>query len=140
MTRAKPTIDDFNARAKGHFPSHLGIVLVEVGDRSVTMELPVRPELLAPNNYLHAGAIITLADTAAGYGCLSNLPEGALSFTTIELKSNFLGTARDGTLRAIATAAHLGGRTHIWDAVVTHVETEKTIDLFRCTQMILWPK
>lgn len=140
MKRTAPTIDDFNARAKGHFPAYLGIVLTDIGERSVTMELPVRPELLAPNNYLHAGAIVTLADTASGYGCLSNLPEGALSFTTIELKSDFLGTARDGLLRCRAEAAHLGGRTHIWDATVVHAETERTIALFRCTQMILWPK
>jgi len=140
MTRPHPTIADFNARAQGHFPAFLGITLTEIGERSVTLQLPIRPELLAPNNYLHAGAIVTLADTAAGYGCLANLPEGASSFTTIELKSNFLGTARDGHLRCTATAAHLGGRTHVWDVIVTHVETGKTIALFRCTQMILSPK
>ncbi len=149
VERPKPTVEDFNRRARGHFPEFLGIVVTEIGDRTMKMELPIRPELLAPNNYLHAGAVVTLADTAAGYGCLAHLPEGAESFTTIELKSNFLGTARNGLLLCTARAAHLGRTTQVWDATVTHVaserraqkdETAKPIALFRCTQLILWPK
>ena len=81
-------------------------------------ELDLRDELLAPNGYLHAASVIALADTACGYGCLAHLPDGATSFTTIELKSNFLGTARDGTLSCIARPAHLGRNTQVWDATV----------------------
>ena len=138
--RAKPTVDDFNARSKGHFPGHLGIELTHIGERTIDMEMPVRPEMLAPNNFLHAGAVITLADTAAGYGCIANLPEGAEGFTTVEIKSNHLGTARDGRLSCHARAVHTGRTTQVWDATVRHVETGKTLALFRCTQMILWPK
>jgi uncharacterized protein (TIGR00369 family) len=95
---------------------------------------------MAPNGYLHAGSVVSLADTAAGYGCVANLPPGATGFTTIELKSNHLGTARDGTIECVATAVHVGMTTHVWDAVVTHRETGKTLALFRCTQMVLYPK
>jgi uncharacterized protein (TIGR00369 family) len=95
---------------------------------------------MAPNGFLHAGSVVTLADTSAGYGCISNLPAGANGFTTIELKSNHLGTARDGTIECSATAVHLGKTTQVWDAVVTHRETGKTIALFRCTQMVLYPR
>ena len=52
---ARPTVEDFNARSKGHFPAHLGIVLTNIGDRTIDMEMAIRPELLAPNNFLHAG-------------------------------------------------------------------------------------
>ena len=65
---------------------------------------------------------------------------GASGFTTVELKSNHLGTALDGTIECVATAAHLGRTTQVWDAVVTHRESGKTIALFRCTQMVLYPK
>ena len=102
--------------------------------------LAVRPELMAPNGYLHAGTVITLADTASGYGCIANLPEGAVGFTTIELKSNFLGTAREGTIECVARAVHVGRTTQLWDAVVTHRETGKTIALFRCTQLVIYPQ
>jgi len=98
------------------------------------------PHLLAANGYLHAGSVVTLADTASGYGCIANLPEGAANFTTIELKSNHLGTARDGVITCTAKVAHKGRTTQVWDATVTDKTSGRTIALFRCTQMILYPK
>jgi uncharacterized protein (TIGR00369 family) len=92
--------------------------------------------LLAPNGYLHAGAIVALADTACGYGCFAFLPEGGTGFTTIELKTNFLGTAREGTLECEALRVHGGRTTQVWDATVRR--EAKTIALFRCTQLILY--
>ena len=93
---------------------------------------------MAPNGYLHAGSVVTLADTSAGYGCIVHLPAGASGFTTIELKSNHLGTARDGTIVCVARPVHIGKTTQVWDAIVTHRESGKTIALFRCTQMVLY--
>ena len=129
----------FNRFGAESLPGHLGIVVLEVG-AEVRLALPVTSRVMAPNGYLHAGSIVTLADTASGYGCVSSLPEGATGFTTIELKSNHLGTARDGTIECRARAVHAGRTTQVWDAVVTSRESGKTIALFRCTQMILYPK
>lgn len=134
------TADDFNRAGEGKLPGYLGLRVVAVEGREVRAELPVRPQLAAPNGYLHAGSLVTLADTCCGYGCRANLPEGANGFTTIELKSNHLGTTLDGTLDCVATVAHLGRTTQVWDAVVTHRETGRTLALFRCTQMILYPR
>ena len=134
------TADDFNIAGVGKLPGYLGIQVVSVGGREVRAELAIRPELTAPNGYLHAGSLVTLADTFCGYGCRDSLPEGASGFTTIELKSNHLGTALDGTVDCLATAVHLGKSTQGWDAVVTHRETGRTLALFRCTQMVLYPK
>jgi 1,4-dihydroxy-2-naphthoyl-CoA hydrolase len=133
-------IADFDQRGAGHLPGLLGIRAVGLAEGVFEMELALREEVLAPNGYLHAATIIALADTASGYGCVAHLPEGAVNFTTIELKSNFLGTAQSGTIACIARPAHLGRNTQVWDATVTHRETGRTIALFRCTQMILWPK
>lgn len=140
MNHPEITLDLLNQRGVGRLPGHLGIVITSVGDGQVTAELPVQPHLLAPNGYLHAGSVVTLADTASGYGCIANLPEGANNFTTIELKSNHLGTARDGTIICTARVEHKGRNTQVWDAVVKSKETGKTLALFRCTQMILYPK
>jgi uncharacterized protein (TIGR00369 family) len=118
----------------------LGIVITHVAASEVRAELAVVPYLMAPNGYLHAGSVVTLADTCAGYGCMRALPAGATGFTTIELKSNHLGTAHDGTIVAVATPAHLGKTTQVWDAAVTHRESGRTIAIFRCTQLILYPK
>jgi len=130
----------FNGRSPGHLPGLLGVRIVELGQDFIRAELPVRRELFAANGFLHAGSVVTLADTACGYACVAHLPDGAGGFTTLELKSNHLGTARDGTIEVLAKAAHLGRTTQVWDATVSHRETTKTIALFRCTQMVLWPK
>ena len=134
------TPDVFNQRGANTLPGYLGIEILEIAEGRVAARLPVRQQLLAPNGYLHAGSVVTLADTAAGYACMAHLPEGAHSFTTIELKSNHLGTARDGAIAAVATPAHLGRTTQVWDVTVTDEANGKTIALFRCTQMILYPK
>ena len=129
----------FNARGKDHLPGLVGVEIVEVREGAVSSRLKIRQDLLAPNGFLHAATVITLADTSAGYGTIAHAPEGASGFTTIELKTNFLGTVLEGALRCEATAVHIGRTTQVWDAVVSDEATGKTLALFRCTQMILWP-
>ena len=119
-------------------PGHLGIVLTHVSGTRVIAEIEVTSQHMAANGFLRAGAVVTLADTAAGYGCSVSLPAGASSFTTIELKSNHVGTAREGTIECVATPVHQGRTTQVWDAIVTHVQSGRTIAVFRCTQMILY--
>jgi 1,4-dihydroxy-2-naphthoyl-CoA hydrolase len=135
-----PSLAAFNERGKGKLPAHLGIVFTQSERDALCAELELKDFHIAPNGFLHAGSVVTLADTTCGYGCVANLPEGATGFTTIELKSNHLGTAREGTIVSRATPVHLGRTTQVWDAVVTHKETGRTIALFRCTQMVLYPK
>jgi uncharacterized protein (TIGR00369 family) len=134
------TPDDFNRLGQGHLPAHLGIVITRSDADAMEAELPVRAELMAPNGFLHAGSLVTLADTLAGYGCLRNLPAGATGFTTIELKSNHLGTVRGGTVVCEARPVHLGRTTQVWDATVSARESGRTLALFRCTQMLLYSK
>jgi 1,4-dihydroxy-2-naphthoyl-CoA hydrolase len=121
-----PTVTDLNRMGADCLPGHLGIAITHADTTEVRAEMAVSRSLMAPNGFLHAGSV--------------NLPAGATGFTTIELKSNFLGTAREGTLDCSATAQHRGRTTQVWDAVVTHRETGRTIALLRCTQMILWPQ
>ena len=134
------TLEDFNKIGIGKLPGHLGIVITQVSESEVRAELGIKEWHMAPNGFLHAGTVVTLADTCAGYGCIENLPPGATGFTTIELKSNHLGTAREGIIVGSAKPAHLGKTTQVWDTIVTHRDSGKTIALFRCTQMILYAK
>jgi len=127
-------------RGAGYLPALFGFRVMALEQSLVVAELDIRRELLAPNGYLHAATIIALADTACGYGCIAHLPKGAESFTTIELKSNFLGTAREGVIACVAKPAHLGRTTQVWDATVTRHDDGRAIALFRCTQMVLFPK
>jgi 1,4-dihydroxy-2-naphthoyl-CoA hydrolase len=130
-------LDDFVALGRGRFPGLLGIQIDEIEEGRVRMHLALRPELLAPNGYLHAATVVGLADSACGYGCIASLPEGATGFTTIELKTNFLGTALEGTLGCESTLVHGGRTTQVWDATVTN-EAGRKLALFRSTQLLLY--
>ncbi len=134
------TADELNALLPGTLPGLLGVTITAHEPGRLEATLDVRPDLLAPNGYLHAATVVALADTACGLATRALLPEGSSGFTTIELKSNFLGTARDGRIEVLATAAHAGRTTQVWDAVVSVAGSAKTIALFRCTQSVLWPR
>lgn len=138
MIPNKFSAETYNQFGKDYLPGHLGIVINSIAQGELQAELPVVKHLMAPNGFLHAGSVVTLADTCCGYGCAAHLPEGANGFTTIELKSNHLGTAREGVIQCVAKAVHLGRTTQVWDAVVS--QNGKTLALFRCTQMVLFPK
>ena len=137
MKAPDKTPEAFNHFGVGFLPRLLGIEVTRVAADGVGGRLTVRPELLAPNGYLHAATVIALADTMAGYGTIANLPDGAKGFTTIELKANFIGTAREGVIACTATPVHLGRQTQVWDAVVADEAGGRKIALFRCTQLIL---
>jgi 1,4-dihydroxy-2-naphthoyl-CoA hydrolase len=134
------TADELNALLPGTLPGLLGIVIDTHEPGRLTSHLDIRPDLLAPNGYLHAATVVALADTSCGLPTRALLPEGSSGFTTIELKSNHLGTAREGRIQALATNVHAGRTTQVWDAVVSNSETGKTLALFRCTQSVLWPR
>ncbi len=140
LLRPGIAIEVLNERGSEYLPGYLGIEIIELAPNTLTSRMPVKKLHVAPNDFLHAASIVALADTACGYATLAHLPEGAQSFTTIELKSNHLGTVRDGSIACVATAQHLGRTTQVWDAVVTDEASGRKLALFRCTQMILWPK
>jgi uncharacterized protein (TIGR00369 family) len=129
--------EEWSARGRDHLPGLLGVEVLELAHGRVRSRLAVRPEVMTPHGYLHAATVIALADTSCGYGAMVSLPEGARSFTTIELKANFLGTAREGAIACEAVLVHGGRTTQVWDARVTAEATGRVIALFRCTQMVL---
>ncbi|SMB92000.1 PaaI family thioesterase [Deinococcus hopiensis] len=134
-----PTPEQLSEFGSGFLPGLIGIRFTQVEARLLRSEFTVRPELLAPNGFLHAASVVALADTTCGYGTRLLLPEGANGFTTIELKSNHLGTAREGVVTCEARAVHTGRTTQVWDAEV-RTPGGKVIALFRCTQAVLYPK
>ncbi|WP_333845040.1 PaaI family thioesterase [Pelomicrobium sp.] len=138
--RPEVTVEALNQRSPGHLPGLVGMEVLRVEEGQLEARLTVRPELMATNGFLHAATVIALADTSCGYATLAHLPSGASGFTTIELKANLLGTVREGGIRSVAQAQHLGKSTQVWDAVVTDEATGRKIALFRCTEMILYKK
>jgi uncharacterized protein (TIGR00369 family) len=132
------TLADLNTAGAAFLPGRLGVEVETFEAGRVTARMAVEGHHLAPNGYLHAASVVALADTACGYGCILSLPEGATGFTTIELKTNFVGTAREGTITCEARLVHGGRTTQLWDATVTAPDG-RTMALFRCTQLVLRP-
>ncbi|HUG78380.1 MAG TPA: PaaI family thioesterase [Burkholderiales bacterium] len=131
------SVAEWNARGRDYLPGHLEMEVLAVEADEVRIRMPVDRRKCAWNGFLHAGAIVSLADTSCGYATVRNLPEDAQGFTTIELKSNFLGTVLEGDVVCVARPAHRGRTTQVWDAEVRAAANGRTIALFRCTQMIL---
>ena len=129
--------EGFQAAGAAALPGLIGMEVLEVEAGRVRSRIDVVAHHLAPNGYLHAGTVVTLADTSCGYGCLATLPEGASGFTTIELKSNFLRTVTVGGIGCVATMRHGGRTTQLWDAEVTAEATGAVLAVFRCTQLVL---
>ena len=124
---------------KEHLPGLLGIDVVEAASGRLVAKLKVAKKHMALNGCLHAGSIITLTDSSAGYGCLANLPEGALGFTTVELKCNLMGTVTQGEVVCIAACLHAGRTTQVWECEVRS-EASKLLVKSACTQLILYAK
>lgn len=131
----------FTERQKGALPGELGIEWDEVANGRARGRFVVAGKHMAPNGFLHAASVVALVDSACGYACVASLPEGASGFTTIEIKTNYLGTAKVGeTVVCDARLLHGGRMTQVWDAEAVNETTGKTIAVFRCTQMVLWPR
>jgi uncharacterized protein (TIGR00369 family) len=134
------TAVDYVELGRGFLPGLLGIEFDSVEAGLVRSRLLVERRHMAPNGFLHAASTIALADTSCGYGAVASLPAGATGFTTLELKSNFMGTASEGDLLSCqARLVHGGRSTQVWDAEVRDAGG-RTLALFRCTQMMLYPK
>ena len=140
ILRTEITVESLNRQGEEYLPGYLGVETTALAQGTLSSRMAVKRLHVAPNEFLHAASVVALADTACGYATIAHQPAGSLSFTTIELKANVLGTVREGSIACTATAQHLGRNTQVWDAVVSDEATGRKIALFRCTQMILWPK
>ncbi len=134
-------VERLNSFGSDRLPGLIGLEILTCTAARVTGRVPISPPLIAGTGFVWAPVVIALADTLCAYGTGEARPKDSQSFTTVELKTNFLGTvAAGGAIYGEATPAHLGRTTQVWDAVVMNEATRKTIALFRCTQLVLYAK
>jgi 1,4-dihydroxy-2-naphthoyl-CoA hydrolase len=133
------TAREHNRLKEKSWVGELGIEVVSAEAGTVVGQIQVRPEFLAPNGFIHAAVLLSFADSLCGSGTVEALPQGATGHTTLELKANLLGTVRKGIVECRATLVHGGRSTQVWDATVIAKGSGKTIALFRCTQLVLYP-
>ena len=137
--RAVTDPDVLTAAGVGLLPGLLGVEVRSWSVGAVTAALRLRPELFAPHGFVHGATQVALADSTCGYGAVTCLPPGAQSFATVELSANLVGTAHGGALHCTARRVHDGRSTQVWDATVTD-DDGRTTCLFRCTQLVQWPR
>jgi uncharacterized protein (TIGR00369 family) len=114
----------------------LGIEILEAGQSRVVARLTVRDEICTSGGILHGGAFMTLADTVGAVGASLNLRPGD-NTTTIESKTNFLGSAAVGAvITAEALPVHVGRRSSVWQTRITS-ETGKLLALVTQTQLVI---
>jgi uncharacterized protein (TIGR00369 family) len=132
-------VKQLNEFGRDRLPGLLGLEILSCSAERVTGRIPVTPPLIAGTGFLWAPVVIALADTLCAYGAGETRPPDSRSFTTVELKTNVLGTvAEGGAIAGEARPAHLGRTTQVWDAVVTNEASGKPVALFRCTQLVLY--
>ena len=140
-TSSEQRVAQLNEFAHNKHPGMVGVEILTCEAHEVTGRLDVGEELVAGTGFLWAPVIITLADWLCAAGTPRNMKEGAESFTTVEFKSNFIGTVRQGgAIFGRARPVHVGRTTQVWDVEVSNEANQRTIALFRCTQMILFPR
>ena len=114
---------DYQERVRDSFArqgmmGHLGAVLAGLGPGWCEVELPYRGELTQQHGFFHAGAVIAIADNAAGYAAYSLMPAGS-SVLTVELKVNLMAPARGERLLARGVVRKPGRTLSVVEAEVT---------------------
>lgn len=101
------------------FANLMGVEIVEREKDRVRGRLTVREGLCTAGGILHGGAFMAFADALGAIGGFLNLPAGART-TTLESKTNFLGSAKVGTVvDGEATPLHIGRRSSVWQTRIT---------------------
>lgn len=116
------------------FSNLMGVEIVTREKTRVVGRLLVRDDLCTAGGILHGGAYMAFADALGAIGGVLNLREGART-TTLESKTNFLGSAKVGqTVTGEATPLHVGRRSSVWQTRVTG-EDGRLLALVIQTQM-----
>jgi uncharacterized protein (TIGR00369 family) len=100
--------------------AHLGARLARIEPGLCEIELMSRAELTQQHGFLHAGAVVSIADTAAGYAALSLMPAGH-EVLTVELKVNLLAPAAGERLVARGRVRRAGRTLSVVEAEVSAV-------------------
>ena len=110
----------------------LGIEMVTLKKDYVEMTMPVHDATCQPAGFLHGGASVALAETAASFGGFANINPETHTVFGMEINANHMRSKKDGIVTAIATPYHVGRTTMVWDIKITD-EADKLICISRCT-------
>lgn len=110
----------------------LGIEFVTLEKDLVVMTMPIDERTHQPAGYLHGGASVLLAETAASIGGFLNVDQENEAVFGVEINANHVKSKQEGLVTATATPLHRGKTTMVWDIKITD-ETDSLVCVSRCT-------
>ncbi|HKN03692.1 MAG TPA: 1,4-dihydroxy-2-naphthoyl-CoA hydrolase [Buttiauxella sp.] len=116
--RREVNLEALNKMSAGNMVEHVGIVFTRIGDNDLEATMPVDNRTRQPFGLLHGGASVVLAETlgsVAGYLCT----EGEQKIVGLEVNANHLRSAREGIVRGVCTAVHVGRRHQVWQIEIS---------------------
>lgn len=116
--RREVNLEALNKMGAGNMVKHVGIVFTRIGDNDLEATMPVDNRTRQPFGLLHGGASVVLAETlgsVAGYLCT----EGEQKIVGLEVNANHLRSAREGIVRGVCTAVHVGRRHQVWQIEIS---------------------
>lgn len=114
----------------------LGIAVNEATKQRVVAHMPVTQKIHQSLGFLHGGASVALAETAASIGGMLHVDKSRECVVGLEINANHLRTKRDGVVTATATPLRIGRRTQVWDVRITD-EAGDLICVSRCTLAVI---
>ncbi|MFD2830135.1 PaaI family thioesterase [Corticicoccus populi] len=112
----------------------LDIEIVNEEPGRMVMKMPVTEKVLQPFGYLHGGANVVLAETAASLGAARLIKDDEITFG-MEINANHISTKKDGVLYAEAEVRHQGRSTQVWNIDITD-ENDALVCVSRCTMAV----
>jgi uncharacterized protein (TIGR00369 family) len=138
-----PDGKEIDARIRGSFARQtimttLGAEIAAVRAGEVEIVLPFSEKILQQHEFIHAGAVATIADTACGYAALTMMPREAAVLTT-EFKINLLAPAKGERLRAVGRVVRRGKKLVITlgEVFAEDGAARKQVALITATMMVV---
>ncbi len=131
------TLSQINERSQGCMVEHVGIRFIAVHDDGLEAVMPVDERTKQPFGLLHGGASAVLAESLgsmAGYLCT----EGEDYIVGLEINANHIAAARDGDVRGVCRALHLGRTHQVWQIEIYNAEN-RLCCTSRLTTVVMHP-
>ncbi|RWZ54859.1 hotdog fold thioesterase [Halobacillus fulvus] len=110
----------------------LGMDVIHAAPERVEIRMPVDSRTHQPMGFLHGGASVALAESAASIGAYLNIDSTQHQIFGIEINANHIKSVRQGEVTGIATPVHIGRNTMVWEIQIES-EDHETISVSRCT-------
>jgi 1,4-dihydroxy-2-naphthoyl-CoA hydrolase len=109
------TVEELNARPKGHIGDLIGIEFTEITNDSISARMPVNEKTHQPYGILHGGASVVLAESLGSVASNMIIDSNKYIGVGLEVNANHLRPVKSGFVTGICKPIHIGGKTHVWD-------------------------